>query len=396
MGVLDAITMLFAVAAAISVVWWIVFMCRLFRMLKTGLSLRRGLDEPMSDELVTVIVPAHNEERVIGECLDGLLAQSWANLQIIVVADRCTDSTEALVLERADRDDRVTLVRNRDCPDSWAGKCHAARIGVEQATGDWLAFIDADTQADPDLIRAAVGEAIRRDTALLSLLTDLVSQHWFERCTQPVATMALLALFPPDRVNRDDRGRTFANGQFMLFNRDWYEQIGGHAAVKDDLLEDIAFAKAMTAAGGRVNILRSDGLLSCSMYGSHEDFLRGWMRIFLEATNRTCKALRKQARRQLLLGWGLPAIGVASLVFGVMSEGPLAVIAIASGGASLLGQWIALAWVYSIGRQPMWAALLFPYGTWEVARVMWWAERALKSGEPVKWGGRAYRLSPRD
>jgi chlorobactene glucosyltransferase len=370
-------------------------MIRIGRMLSTGISVRRGLQEPAVDELVSIIVPAHNEERVIATCLDSLLAQKWDRLQVIVVADRCSDATEAIVAERVERDDRLTLIRNTDCPESWAGKCHALRIGAEHAEGDMLAFIDADTEAHPDLLRAAVGEAKRRDTALLSLLTDLKSCHWFERCTQPVATMALMSLFPPDRVNRDDRARTFANGQFMLFDRDWYDQVGGHAAVKDDLLEDIAFARIIRDAGGRVNILQADGLLSCSMYGSREEFLRGWMRIFLEATNRGCKALRKQARRQLLVGWAVPGVCVIAVVFGLMSPGLEATIALVLGVLGLLSQLMALAWIYSIGRQPMWSVLLFPIGTWEVFRIMRWAERTLQRGETVKWGGREYVLKPR-
>lgn len=382
--------------ASLVIVWWVVVIARLARMLSTGLSLRRGLQEPVEDHLVSIVVPAHNEERVIGDCLDSLLAQRWGRLQIIVVADRCTDGTESIVADRVNKDDRVTLIRNTDCPESWAGKCHAARIGAEHAEGDWVVFVDADTQADPDLLRAAMGEAQRRDTALLSLLTDLVSTHWFERSTQPVASMALMSLYPPDRVNRDDRGKTFANGQFMLFNRDWYEQVGGHAAVKDDLLEDIAFARAVCDAGGRVNILQADGLLLCSMYGSHEDFLRGWMRIFLEASGRSCRILRKQACRQVLLGWCAPGVCVAAVVLGVLAGGPAGIAAIAAGGLGLLMQLSALGWVYSIARQPLWTVLLFPIGAWEVSRVMRWAERTLRSGEPVRWGGREYVIKPND
>ena len=81
---------------------------------------------------------------------------------------------EAIITERMSRDDRLTLIRNTDCPESWAGKCHAARIGAEHADGEWIAFIDADTWADPDLIRAAMGEAQRRDTALLDALVHVL------------------------------------------------------------------------------------------------------------------------------------------------------------------------------------------------------------------------------
>jgi len=119
------------------------------------------------------------------------------------------------------------------------------------------------------------------------------------------------------------------------------------------------------------------------------------MRIFLEATNRGCKALRKQARRQLLVGWAVPGVCVIAVVFGLMSPGLEATIALVLGVLGLLSQLMALAWIYSIGRQPMWSVLLFPIGTWEVFRIMRWAERTLQRGETVKWGGREYVLKPR-
>lgn len=360
------------------------------------MSLRSGLKDSVEESPLSIVVPAHNEERVIGTCIDSLLAQRWQDLEVIVVADRCTDATESIVSERAARDPRLKLISNRECPQSWAGKCHAARLGAEYASGGWIAFVDADTQAHPDLMTAAVTEASRRETGLLSLLSDLTSNHWFERSTQPAAMMALLSMFPPDAVNRDDRSRTFANGQFMLFDREWYDRIGGHAAVKNDLLEDIAFAGHISKAGGRVNILRSDGLLSCSMYGSHEDFLRGWMRIFLEATRRKCRVLRKQAFRQLLFGIYLPVLCMLAIVFGSLIGGDLGWTARILGAAGLVSQVIALLAVYRVARQPLWTVLLYPIGTWEVASVMRWADRTLRNREPVQWCGREYVIEPRD
>jgi chlorobactene glucosyltransferase len=396
MSPLAILSLITAGAAALSTLWWSVLLARLVRILASGMSLRRGLKDSVEESLLSIVVPAHNEERVIGTCIDSLLAQRWQDLEVIVVADRCTDATESIVSERAARDPRLKLIRNRECPQSWAGKCHAARLGAEYATGGWIAFVDADTQAHPDLMTAAVTEASRRETGLLSLLSDLTSHHWFERSTQPVAMMALLSLFPPDAVNRDDRSRTFANGQFMLFDREWYDRIGGHAAVKNDLLEDIAFAGHMVDAGGRVNILRSDGLLSCSMYASHEDFLRGWMRIFLEATRRQCKVLRKHAIRQLLFGIFLPVLCILAVVFGSLVGGGLGWTVQILGVLGLGSQVISLLAIYRVARQPLWTVLLYPVGAWEVAIAMRWADRALRKGEPVKWGGREYVLEPGD
>ena len=368
-------------------------------MMASGFSLRRGLDSTPNQRSVSIVIPAHNEDRIIRTCVQSMLSQHWDDLEVIVVADRCTDDTEAILHDLASQDDRLKLIRNESCPPQWAGKCHAVRVGAQHAKGDILAFIDADTKASPDLIRASVAELDRRDLAMLSLLTDLTCNHWFERTTQPVASMALMGLFPPDRVNREGSGRAFANGQFMMFSRDWYERIDGHNAVKDDLLEDIAFARRLVhREGGRVNILRSDGLLECSMYGDFEAFRRGWMRIFLEATNRTIKLLRKQAARQLVVGWLLPAICIAAIVIGVIlsrNSTVAAQVALWCGVAGLAAQSVVIAWCYAIAKQPIWTVIFYPVGAWHVFGFMRWAIRALRQGEAVKWGGREYVLRPR-
>jgi len=406
MSPLVVIAWVLGIVAGLNALFWVLFAVRIGRMMASGFSLRRGLRLPVDPKSVSIVIPAHNEDRIIRRCLESMLAQKWDDLEIIVVADRCTDDTEAIILELAANDKRLKLIRNEDCPENWAGKCHAVRVGAEQARGELLAFIDADTQASPDLIRAAVAELQRRDLAMLSLLTNLTCEHWFERTTQPVASMALMGLFPPDRVNREGSGRAFANGQFMMFDRQWYEQIDGHNAVKDDLLEDIAFARRLVhREDGRVNILRSDGLLGCSMYGDFEAFRRGWMRIFLEATNRTIKLLRKQAARQLVVGWALPAISLAAIIVGLMvvvgdasSQSDVSAAGLVSlwgGVAGLATQFGAIAWCYAIAKQPLWTVVLFPVGAWHVFGLMRWAIRALRQGEAVKWGGREYVLKAR-
>jgi chlorobactene glucosyltransferase len=383
---------LFSLCIATSV-WWIAVSVRIVRMLGTGLSLRTGLKAQVdASQSVTIIIPAHNEERVLAQCLDSVLAQRWEKLKVIVALDRCTDASESIALTRAEQDDRLTIVRITSCPESWAGKCNASRHGAELAEGEWLLFLDADTRAHPDMTRALIGESIRRDAALLSLLPDLECTSWFDRVSQPVASMALGQIFPPDRVNREERSLPFANGQCMLFRRDWYQRIGGHGAVQDDLLEDLAFARTIHQSGGRVRVLRADGLLVCSMYGDWQAFRRGWTRIFLEASNRNVQRLRKYALRLEVLGVGAPLFMFSSIGVGLAVG--IAPVWIA-GIALFVLQLIALSLVYSMSKQPLWCTLLYPFGCFEVARAQRRAARLLLTGQPVRGGGREYVLEPR-
>ena len=128
------------------------------------------------------------------------------------------------------------------------GKCNAARAGAKiamEAGAEYLLFTDADVLFDPDLVQSAVALSIRENSDLLSALTTLTSTSWEEFVVQPVASLNLVRMHPTDLVNRTTNPRAFANGQFMLFTRSIYETIGGHDAVSEDLLEDIAFARSV-------------------------------------------------------------------------------------------------------------------------------------------------------
>lgn len=393
MIVLNVLAWIAFALAVIGITWWVVVLVRAARMMRTDLSLRPGLKgEVDTSQSVAIVIPAHNEARVLGRCLDAALAQNWPNLSVIVALDRCTDASESIAIARAERDARLKIVRIEACPPTWAGKCNAVRAGAEQASADWLLFLDADTTASPDLVRALVAEGCRRDTALLSVLTDLDCSSWFERVSQPAASMALLQIYPPDRVNRDEHNRPFANGQCMLFRREWYDRIGGHAAVKDALLEDLAFAGRVDREGGRVRVLKADGLLACSMYGDWKAFRRGWTRIFLEACGRRPATLGRYALRQECLGIVPPVAMVGAITLGAIT-GLMPVLL--AGLLLVLLQFTALSVVYRIAGQPLWCTILFPLGCLEVARAFRRARRLLLNREPVRWGGRDYVLEPR-
>jgi len=402
MTVLTILSWILLSVAVPSAAWWLIVLVRVGRVASTRPTIRRGVDLPAPEggwPSVSVVIPAHNEERVIERCGRSLLEQDYPALQTIFVLDRCTDGTADRLRALDPGGDRLQIIENDACPEDWAGKCNAARVGVEHATGDLLLFLDADTTAGPDVIRAAVALLQSGGLSLLSLLSTLTCEHDFEYRSQPVATMALLSLYPPDMVNSSKRPRPFANGQFMLFDREWYERIGGHAAVKDDLLEDIAFARRISWKGGRGNILMADGLFTCSMYSSPESFRRGWLRIFIESCRRKPARLRKLAFRLLLTGVIMPACMVIGLGLGVVAAiqaepGPGLALACTS-GMGLLLQSLALAWMCRMGHQPVRTIFLHPLGCLEVGSILRRAAEVLLRGEPVVWGGRKYVLEAR-
>jgi glycosyltransferase involved in cell wall biosynthesis len=402
------------IGAALSlavVAYWSVFAWRAARDARGRPSLREGLglSEPASGwEPVRVIVPAHNEERHAPTLLRSLIAQDYPGpLETVFVLDRCTDGTRAaleavLASHPMKPGHTVKIVDNASCPADWAGKCNAARVGAELDGGPgaaWLLFTDADTRFDPGLVRSSVGLAQSRGLSLLSAMPQLTSGRTFERVSQPVAALQLMKLYPPERVNRAQGPRPFANGQFMLFSREAYGAVGGHAAVKDDLLEDIAFARKIHYAKRRFGLFMSDGMLITHMYESAEQFREGWTRIFIESCHRDPSRLRRYAVLSAVIGIGGPAVCWTTIgtgtVGGVMGDVPLMVGGALCGVAGIAVQHAVLRRIYRHMRTPRRGVWLHWLGSASLARILWRAADYLVSGRAVRWGGREYVLAVR-
>ncbi len=401
MSPLQIIMILLLIVSFSAVALWFVTLIRIRLCVRASISMLEGVDRPEPDggwPTVSVVIPAHQEEDVIERCARSLMAQRYPNFEVVFALDRCTHQTESLVRAIVGEDPRFKIVLIDECPDDWAGKCNAAAVGTREATGDFLLFTDADTDFDPDLIRSSVAIALREEADLLSVLSTLSIKRWDEWIVQPVATLNLLRMHPLDQVNRKQRPRAFANGQFMLFKRAMYERLGGHADVHLDLLEDIAFARAVQANSGRSILVNADGMLKVSMYDSLHSLREGWKRIYVEIARRRPMRLRILGVRALMGGVIVPLLEVLTIVIGIVLLGRGDVLGFTLGLCSavpgLLLQVIALTWIYWLGRTPILGVLGFPIGSLIVAIVMFDGARDIAAGRPIRWGGRDYILEP--
>ena len=392
------LSLILASTSAATAVYWGLVPIRLRRIDRSVRCLRSGLDLPPARGRVSVIVPAHNEERVIGDLVRTILAQREVDIELVIALDRCTDASRAEVERAAQDDPRVRILEIDECPPDWAGKCHAASRGAAIATGDWLVFTDADVHFDPDAIRAAVAISQAEDIDLLSAFTNLTGHAWYHVVVQPPAAVTLLRMFPPDRVNNENRPRSFANGQFMAFPRATYERLGGHEAVRGSVLEDLAFAAAVHEIDGRIRVVRAEEMIVTDMYASLEAMLLGWRRIYIESTKRNLGRLLRNAI--LLLGSGLaPLGGWAAIVLGVLSiviadSVPVGIVSIATGVAGLLAQAFTLGSIFRRGGFPRRGLLLWSIGCLLLSREFLRGITDLKTGRPIRWGGREYVLEP--
>ncbi len=238
--------------------------------------------QPTSNPLVSVIVPARNEERNIRRCVTSLLEQDYANFEVIVVDDGSTDATPDILEEIAQdhpRGSRLFVLRLRDnLPAGWAGKPHALYRGTQEARGDWLLLTDADTWHAPGALSYAVHKAIDEQVDLLSLVSRQELPGFWERVIMPMAYLGILMQYPPRQVNDPSSSVALANGQFILIRRSVYDELGGYArpGLRDTLLDDRDLAQVVKGQGHRLRMFDGRELVHVRMYRTLPEAWRGW------------------------------------------------------------------------------------------------------------------------
>jgi GT2 family glycosyltransferase len=372
--------------------------------MRTIPTLRRGQRLAASDPptgRLCVVIPAHNESRVITDCIRALRNETYPQMRVVLALDRCSDDTAAIARSVIAGDERFEIIEIDSCPDGWAGKVHAVHTGVARSRAapdaEYLLFADADTVFERGCIGASLALMRERRLGLLSALSTLTYDRWFERVTQMATGFELLRQYPLTRANGLKGQRAFANGQYMLFKRDAYDAVGGHGAVKAALLEDLALARLVARSQREVGVFLADGLLRCRMYADWVSFRRGWKRIYTEAANRKVAVLTLAAWRIRLLGTVFP---VMTLVCG-----PYAIWLLMQGiglghGWVLLGFWAVgmVVWLGTVVRlaqvahAPVWTAPLHIIGAWQTGTLLNEAADDLRSRRLTHWGGREYDL----
>jgi len=221
---------------------------------------------------VSVIVPARNEEACLGACLESLAAQTGVGFEIILVNDASTDRTR----EIAQSFPLVRMVEVDIPPSGWTGKNNAMAAGARVARGDWLLFTDADTVHLPGSTARAVAEAKQHGDALLSYSPEQEVHGFWEGAVMPVIFAELAVTYQPSWVSDPRSSAAAANGQYILITREAYDAIGGHGAVSDSLLEDVAVAKAVKASGRKIFFRFGGDAVRTRMYRSFAQLREGW------------------------------------------------------------------------------------------------------------------------
>jgi hypothetical protein len=240
--------------------------------------------------VVSVIVPARNEEDCLGRCLQSLVTQEGVEFEVIVVDDHSTDRTGQI----ARSFQAVWVLESGPLPEGWTGKSHALNCGVKRARGRWFLFTDADTCHKAGSLARAFTEVRERGADLLSYSPEQEVCTLLEKAVMPVIFAELAVTYRPAEVSDPRSSAAAANGQYVLVTRQAYEAAGGHAAVAGVILEDVALARRVKESGGRILFRFGGEQVSTRMYRTAGQLIEGWSKnlVFLFPSPIRLAALR--------------------------------------------------------------------------------------------------------
>jgi len=262
---------------------WLAMIVLLVRFLIVLINLFSGQwlkdDGSKTCPLVSVLIPARNEENNLPELLNGLLEQDYKNLEIIIYNDDSEDETMNIIRDFEGKDKRIAWINGKTLPEGWNGKNHACYQLAQKASGDYFLFLDADVRVRPGLIRKALRHSEKHNLTLLSIFPEQQMLSVGEKMTVPVMNWILLSLLPLVLIRISHfSSLAAANGQFMMFRAREYRHHQFHRLVRDLNVEDIHIMRHIKRMGYKGHTVLSRGEVECRMYNNFREGIHGFTR----------------------------------------------------------------------------------------------------------------------
>jgi glycosyltransferase involved in cell wall biosynthesis len=328
---------------------------------------------PKNEPLVSVLIPARNEEQNIGNLLNDLQNQSYLNIEVSVFNDQSTDRTEEIIENYIKTDSRFHLLNSEGLPAGWLGKNNACHKLAQNATGDYLLFLDADVRVKSGLIESALAQMQKYQLKLLSIFPKQEMKTLAEKITVPVMNSILLSLLPMILTRESSRpSLAAANGQFMLFEKKTYIDIQPHKEVKNQLVEDILIARLYKTNKLKMQCMTGNETIRCRMYQNLNDALHGFSRSVAEFFGGSHLAA--------FLYWLFGTFGVFAVIFGLPILFSFIVFALITG---------IIFFVSVASRQPFWQNLLLAIPRQLLLGVIVFLSFRNKKLKKTQWKGRS-------
>lgn len=235
---------------------------------------------------LSVLIPARNEEKNIGNILSDLINQSYKNFEVIVLNDNSIDATEEIIKSFTQKDKRIKLINGKEIPEGWLGKNYACHQLSQQANGDLFLFIDADVLLSKYALESVLKTFEEKKIKMLSVFPTQIIQNISTYLVTPMMNWILLTFLPLKKVY-SSKMKSFvaANGQLILIDRNTYFKIGGHESVKDKIVEDMELARKIKSLDLKMMTLLGNNVVSCKMYSSFKDAFNGFSKNFYSGFN---------------------------------------------------------------------------------------------------------------
>ncbi|MDP8305699.1 MAG: glycosyltransferase family 2 protein [Candidatus Chlorobium antarcticum] len=340
--------------------------------------------------MVSVLVPARNEEDTISRCIGSLQRQKYHDFEILVLDDGSTDRTAEILRQlETDGGGRVRTYSGEPLPEGWHGKSWACFQLAREARGDMFLFTDADTAHESDALSRSVAALHESGADMLSLTPFQELGSFWEKVVVPMVYVILVSLLPLRLVRSSQRPSfCFANGQFILFRRDFYSRFGGHEAVRCNLVEDVWLCMKVKSMGGRVAAFNGTDALSCRMYRNFREVWAGFSKNLFAGLSYSIPSLVGMISFTLLLfvaPWIFMLTSVVAGSFG-LAEFLLPLLQI----VLVLLSRVLIAFRF---RQSVAFAMLDPLARLVLVAIALNSFRLMAWSSGAEWKGRRYKFS---
>lgn len=229
---------------------------------------------------VSIIVPALNEEKYIGKCLQSLLTQDYQNVEIISVDDGSTDGT-LLYMRSLASDPRLRVLEAGQRPNGWVGKNWACFVGYSNSTGEILIFTDADTVHSEHAVTFAVNHLLHENLSAITAIPKLISNDFLTSVTLPLLSVFLQTRFSPLKVNDPANKLGYFFGSFFAIIRNHYESIGTHREVRTEIIEDGAIGSLVKKRGIKMKMFRGENCIDALWARDRRGLWNGLLRLLV-------------------------------------------------------------------------------------------------------------------
>lgn len=226
--------------------------------------------------LVSIAIPARNEEHFIQACVSSLIEQNYENIEILILDDNSTDNTAAEAKKLQDRDPRVRIIKGKPLKKGWRGKLYAMQQLYEQSKGEYILFTDADTVHKTNSVEYGLGIIINEEASMVSGYPKQEGKLiWVQALVS--AMLFNTVLYMPLRLQQKVQWTPFAMaiGQYLLLKREVLDDLGGFTSISDVICDDVMLARACTKTGHKYVFADMKDALSCKMFSTFKGGFEG-------------------------------------------------------------------------------------------------------------------------